>query len=719
MGFIFYMIRQKKERLAVYNQSMGYLGSSGIEGWRLFNSILTTGMLYSVKISSSGDIYVGGSFSTINGVPANNIAVYRDGSWYSLGSGCNSTVNEMLLVGTDLYVVGSFTSAGDVADTVYIAKWDGSTWTPLGKGCSASAGGLAYCNGALYVSGNFISVGNTVANDVTVNQIAKWQDGTWYSLGSGVPSGYAATTIAASGTDLYVCGNFSTLHGTPGYVGLAKLNTTSNEWSNPGVGLIGGTHSIVIAGSVIYAGGQEGSPGLPNLIKIDGANRTILGYSNSNVESLALIGNNLYAGGLFTGIGSTSGGPYVDNTTGVARYDLDSSTWYSIGTPVGTSAYSLAASDDGTLYIPLSGTPPVTPGQTTTNLLKWENSTSTLTRVANGLVGSPSSSSVIRAIKYHNGALYVGGTFKVAGGVYSSGIAKYSGGVWEGFGTGLTSSGVVYAIEVIGTDLYIGGTFTSVDGVLANRIAKWNGTSWSALQNGCNGDVNALASIGSDLYVGGAFTSVGLINTRIAKWSGGSWAQLGTGITSGSVLSLAASESDLYVGGTFTSAGGAPSTQGVAKWSSNSWTSLGLGCGSGGVYALALSGTDLYVGGNFTALAGSTPNTVRVAKWDTLASTDAGWSSVMANGGVSGGILYAIDVLNNNVLYLGGAFTSVAGVTAGKCAKWNGSTMALTMAGGTPTVYAIDSNSIGVYIGGGFTTAAGNPSPRLAWHGIS
>ena len=709
--FISYNIITKKRGLSVYNQSMGFLGSSGIERWRLFSSILTTGSIYSVAISSSGDIYVGGLFSAINGVPANNIAVYSGGNWYPLGSGCNSSVNNIVIDGTDVYVGGSFTLAGGITDTVYIAKWNGVVWTPLGKGCNASVGNLALCNGALYVSGSFIYVGNTVANDVTVNQIAKWQAGTWSSLGSGVPGGTSIATLASSGTDLYVGGNFTSLHVTTGYIGLAKLNTTNGVWSNPGQGLNGGTHSIVLVGSVIYAGGQSGSPELPNLIKIDGANRTIVGYADTNVvESMVLIGTDIYVGGTFTAIRATSGGPYTANTTGVARYNLDSSTWYSIGTPTGISTYSLAATSGGALYISLASTL-VTAGQTTTNLLKFENST--LTRVVNSIAGASTSTNVIRAIKYHNGALYVGGTFKIAGGVYSSGIAKYSHGVWEGFGSGL-DNGVVYAIEIIGDDLYIGGTFNSVNGVPASRIAKWSGGAWSALDSGCNSTVNALTAIGSsELYVGGAFTLAGGVDNtvKVAKWSGSAWAPLSTGIsTGGDVLSLAASGSDLYVGGTFNS--------GVVKWSGGSWTALGSGCGSGGVYALTLSGTTLYVGGGFTLVGGGASN--RIAKWDTTSIDNTGWSSVIANGGVSGGILYAIEVLNNNVLYLGGAFTSVAGTTAGKCAKWNGSTAtALNMTGGTPIVYAIDSNSMGVYIGGVFTAAAGNSSFQLAWHGIS
>src|SRR5258708_806171 len=58
-------------------------------------------------------------------------------------------------------------------------------------------------------------------------------------------------------------------------------------------------------------------------------------------------------------------------------------------------------------------------------------------------------------------------------------------------------------------NLYIGGFFRVAGGVTANRISKWNGSSWSALGSGLNGTVSALAVSGSDWYVAGGFVSAG------------------------------------------------------------------------------------------------------------------------------------------------------------------------------------------------------------------
>src|SRR5437016_10080291 len=45
-------------------------------------------------------------------------------------------------------------------------------------------------------------------------------------------------------------------------------------------------------------------------------------------------------------------------------------------------------------------------------------------------------------------------------------------------------------------NLYIGGFFRVAGGVAADRIAKWNGSSWAPLGSGVNGTVSALAVSG-------------------------------------------------------------------------------------------------------------------------------------------------------------------------------------------------------------------------------
>jgi hypothetical protein len=65
----------------------------------------------------------------------------------------------------------------------------------------------------------------------------------------------------------------------------------------------------------------------------------------------------------------------------------------------------------------------------------------------------------------------------------------------------------VYALAISGTNLYAGGVFST-------GIAKWDGVNWSGLGSGMNNHVFALAVSGANLYAGGPFTAAGGVGRR-------------------------------------------------------------------------------------------------------------------------------------------------------------------------------------------------------------
>lgn len=54
--------------------------------------------------------------------------------------------------------------------------------------------------------------------------------------------------------------------------------------------------------------------------------------------------------------------------------------------------------------------------------------------------------------------------------------------------------------------LYIGGTFKTAGGLAANYIARWDGTAWYTLATGLDGPVWALAAHGDTIYAAGQFS---------------------------------------------------------------------------------------------------------------------------------------------------------------------------------------------------------------------
>lgn len=123
------------------------------------------------------------------------------------------------------------------------------------------------------------------------------------------------------------------------------------------------------------------------------------------------------------------------------------------------------------------------------------------------------------------------------------------------------------------------------------------------------------------------------------------------------VNTLAISDGGLNVGGQFTRVGGSSiAASRIAKWNAtDGWSALGSGLNNP-VNALALSGTDLYVGGAFTA-AGDVSSRNYIAKWNTAASDNTGWSAL---GSWLNGPVYALAAADRQ-LYVGGSFLTTGG----------------------------------------------------------
>jgi hypothetical protein len=88
----------------------------------------------------------------------------------------------LALDGSDLYAGGEFNAAGGVANTNYIAKWDGSNWSALGAGLNVSVR-MASLTAVTYMLGvsSLAARGGGNAND-----IAKWDGSSWSALGTWV-----------------------------------------------------------------------------------------------------------------------------------------------------------------------------------------------------------------------------------------------------------------------------------------------------------------------------------------------------------------------------------------------------------------------------------------------------------------------------------------------------------------------------------------------------
>jgi hypothetical protein len=264
----------------------------------------TNGTVYALAVSGTGDLYVGGSFTS----PGNNIARWTGSSWTTLGTspndGTNSTVRAIAIIGSSVYVGGSFTQAGAV-NRNRIARWSGSGWYTVG---TAGAGGVNSTVYALAASGSNLYVGGafTAAESLTVNYIVRWTGSDWMTVGSAPNIGVNSTVLAlaVSGTDLYAGGFFSTAGGNPATY-IAKWN--GSAWSALGSGVNSYVYSLAVSGTNIYVGGlfsQAGGNPAAYIAKWNGSAWSALGSgANYVVLALAVSGTGMYVGGGFTQAG--------------------------------------------------------------------------------------------------------------------------------------------------------------------------------------------------------------------------------------------------------------------------------------------------------------------------------------------------------------------------------------------------------------------------------
>jgi hypothetical protein len=196
--------------------------------------------------SYKGELYVGGNINPSNHPSFREILRFDGTRWKDVGGGIRANglgyVSKLLVWKGDLYACGSF-DENDGAPGNGIARWDGSAWHRLGEGLWKASGTgagvqeMAVYNDELYAVGLFDHAG-----DVATNGIAKWDGRKWCVVHDTFENGTQSQIISYKGK-LFIGGSWSSINGDSSFSYLAK-------WAG---GTFGDTCSLPLSVANTYA----------------------------------------------------------------------------------------------------------------------------------------------------------------------------------------------------------------------------------------------------------------------------------------------------------------------------------------------------------------------------------------------------------------------------------------------------------------------------------
>jgi hypothetical protein len=577
-----------------------------------------------------------------------------------------------------------------------------------------------------YIGGNFHNIGGSNVAGNAIIDSASGQIKTFFPEINGRV--YASVSDDVSGVT-YIGGQFTTVGGQSRN-NVAAFNTATGEVTSFNPNANGIVKALLLSGSTLYLSGWFNSIGGVSKPFIGAVNATT-GYVindfnpsvNMYVSTMVLSGSTLYISGYFSSVGGQSRNMLaaVDAITGAVVTDFNPN-------PNGWPSKLIISGN--ILYI--NGNFSTVGGQTRNKLATIDITNNELSNFNPNVNGS------IFSLALSDSTLYIGGVFTTVGGVTRNNLAavdSVTGALVTDFNPNIispdpNSNSYIYSLVLSGSTLYIGGRFTTVGGVTRNNLAAVDAITGSlitdfnpnvqnnfAVWNGNGVEVKRMEIYGSTLYFFGKFNSVGgtrRMNMASINILTGELTSFDPNINNPNydipIDFIDRLESNILISGDFTSinkiernglAGINMTTGEVTNFNPN------IGGGNISVNKIILSNNVIYVGGYFTTVG---------------EQSRSNFAAINESTGLVTNLIKDTDnviqdmVLAGSKIYLGGAFSSIGGQGCSRVGGINlldNNVISFSPEiGGTDQVHALYASGNILYVGGSFTFVGGGPSAQ-------
>ncbi|HAJ34478.1 MAG TPA: hypothetical protein DCL15_02120 [Chloroflexi bacterium] len=667
------------------------------------------GPVYAIAVQADGKILIGGSFTQVNGVGQAYLArLWPDGRLDvsftpSLAKGTANfvTVYSILLLDNSEILVG-----GEFGIVNGQQQHDLARFTPTGQSVSGFSSStdqsavysLAALPGGDFVAGLFLGVRRYDGNGQVIQTLA-------------TTNNPVRKVAPQSDGRLMVGGSFTTINSSSRpYLARLQSNGALDATFSPSITAPAFDIRVVDDGYIVGSGSSNYAGIFANVLKFTDSGGVLAEFhppTGSNYTSAIEVlpdGNILAVG--------TSATPGVWRLYPGGAYDT---AFPSLA--INNYVHALAVLPDGQFVI--GGDFTTVNGQPRNRIARLSPQgylETSMTSAANDVVYAMSARP--------EGRIIVGGAFTTLDAQPRDALARITPTATVDSAFTPTVTGAVYSLLALPDDqLLVGGAFNAVNGSARANLARLlpNAALDTTFAPNPNGPVySLLRQADGSVLVAGNFTQIGSGSVaRLARLdAGGALDPTFAPNPSATVRTLAQQrDGKLVIGGAFTSVSGQPANR-LARLTSAGAFDAGFSASAtgGDVYAVLVQPDGkIVVGGAFTQINGQPrPYLARLEANGALDTSFAPTTTV-------GGPVYALALQPDGRLIAGGAFTSVtvdgAPVTRNRLARFDadGGLDMSWDANANDTVYAVALLPDGkVLVGGAFTTIGGQLHGRIA-----